>query len=78
MKLMIIWVYQVQGVFVCNSVPQGQTVNALYHISFLRYQHGRQLSRISQNRLEMPPSCMTILHPIQETRTFPDFGVGKK
>jgi len=38
MKLMAILANDVEGVFVCHALPQGQTMNALYYKSFMQYQ----------------------------------------
>jgi len=61
------------SVFVCNSAPQDQTVNSQYRSSFLRYQHDRQLGRISQHRLKMSPSCI----PLRKQETSLTLGLGK-
>jgi len=38
MKLMAIVTYDVKGVFVCRTIPQGQTMNAFCYKSLMQYQ----------------------------------------
>jgi hypothetical protein len=45
MKLMAILANDVEGVFVCHPLPQGQTMNTLYYKSFMQYQLRRAVRK---------------------------------
>ena len=59
-RLMVILVYDVQGVILCHFVPHGETVNAQYYAAYLQT-HLRRAVRRKRPQLKNVIFCMIML-----------------